>query len=197
MVAMFDRSDQLRFTPASEGVKGSVLKEDMNHWLMYSGLYATFHWHEEDGSAVYDPIEIPEEELPELLNKWTQAYTEFQWRAGAIPWHQRGSSALLNLSTVPVAQLQQDAMTVLDLTNSDLGVGEAVLVAGMMSSSVSLTFLDLSSNHLTNIYYDSDQPNTEGLFALADAIAPHECIKTVRLACCGMCGKLITSFLHA
>jgi hypothetical protein len=63
-------------------------------------------------------------------------------------------------------------------------------LSSILKHAPSLENLDLSSNHITNVYFSSNQPVFDGCFALAEAIGKHPTIKRLDISCCDLTGHL-------
>jgi Leucine-rich repeat (LRR) protein len=113
-----------------------------------------------------------------------------------------GSSKLRKLCSIPVELILNDNidalplggpsynMITLDLKLSNLGVCECMSIASILKHAPSLQNLDLSSNHITNVYFSSNQPVFEGCYALAEAISAHPTIQRLDISCCDLTGHL-------
>jgi hypothetical protein len=113
---------------------------------------------------------------------------EDRYKAEHEQWMFIGSSNLDTLNHVPVKALQLNTIATLELCAMQLGVADAVVMAGLLNGCTSLTHLNLSSNFLTNVQFSTDLPEFKGIFALARALQENQALARLDLSCVGLCG---------
>ena len=114
---------------------------------------------------------------------------EARYKVEFPEWMFLGSSNIEFLNMVPVKQMQLDQIDTLELCALQLGVGDVTMIAGLLKNCRSLTYLNLSSNFLTNVQFSTDLPEFQGIFALARVLQDESCtLQRLDIACTGLCG---------